>query len=138
MNFSGVLRIKNKDNTMKIIVCGGRDYSDKEFLFKILDFFHINKGITLIVQGGAKGADALAIEWANKNLVEYNTYLADWTAFGKFAGPLRNKKMAKDGADLCIAFPGGTGTKNMIEAATYFNIPVLDLEKMLDVLLDDL
>ena len=53
---------------------------------------------------------------------------ADWEAFGKKAGVLRNVKMAALGADLCIAFLHPTaanrGTRHMIDVAEKHGIPV--------------
>ena len=43
---------------------------------------------------------------------------AQWTKYGKSAGPIRNAEMLRFGKpQLVVAFPGGDGTENMIGQA---------------------
>ena len=51
---------------------------------------------------------------------------ANWDRYGSRAGVIRNYEMARAGADLCIACWDGTstGTKNMIDQARKYGIPV--------------
>jgi hypothetical protein len=102
---------------LRVIVCGGRDFSDKHFLFSKLDEFHQNNNITTIIEGGANGADFLAKCWANTNGIECITVQADWKTHGKAAGPIRNSEMLKLNPDVVIAFHGGAGTNNMLMQA---------------------
>ena len=103
---------------MKILVCGGRDYSDRAQLFTVLDFIHENKPISLLIQGGARGADSLSKEWAISRGVDNVEFPADWAKYGKSAGPRRNQKMLEDGGpDFVLACPGGRGTENMVDLA---------------------
>lgn len=103
---------------MIILVCGGRDYSDNSFVFQILDRVHRKYGITKIVHGGASGADTIADVWAVLAQVENKAYPVtkeEWKILGRKAGPLRNQKMLDNEAvDAIIAFPGGSGTQDMI------------------------
>jgi len=46
----------------KIIVCGGRNYDDRDQLFRILDAAHLMNPIILLIHGDASGADTLAKE----------------------------------------------------------------------------
>lgn len=116
---------------MRVIVCGGRNYSARTRVYTLLDAIHAVKPIRTVVHGDARGADTLAKEWAQRaaipRRVEVEAHPADWSKHGKRAGPIRNRKMADVGADLCIAFPGGRGTSDMILKATAAWIPVLDL-----------
>jgi hypothetical protein len=103
---------------MRILVCGGRDYNDIEALNQALDKLHAERRITLIIEGGAAGADAHAREWANANGVDVRTFYADWKTYGRRAGPLRNARMLDEGRpDGVVAFPGGIGTNDMIRQA---------------------
>lgn len=49
---------------MRILVTGGRNFSDREFLFATLDRLHAEKHIALIVHGDARGTAHLAGDWA--------------------------------------------------------------------------
>ena len=78
-------------------------------------------------QDGHAGADRLAARiWAAlKRPAE--AHPADWKKHGKAAGPIRNQEMleAEGGIDLVIAFPGGTGTADMVRRAEKAKIEVL-------------
>ncbi len=103
---------------MKLLVCGGRDYLDAELVGIVLDRIHKETPITLLIQGGAMGADSLARAWARRMGVENRTFEADWNKHGKGAGPIRNLQMLTEGRpDMVVAFPGGRGTTNMVDQA---------------------
>jgi hypothetical protein len=112
---------------MRVLVCGGRDYSDKARVFAVLDKLDGEAGIDRIIEGGAKGADTWAAQWGgSRGILE--TYPADWEAFGSMAGPMRNKAMLDEGKpDLVIAFPGGAGTRNMIRQARKAGVEVIEI-----------
>lgn len=115
---------------MRVLVCGGRDYQDSRRLFSVLDKLHQEAGIDAIIEGGARGADQLAREWAEHpyGCGGAETYEADWEHQGSFAGPARNKRMLDEGRpDLVIAFPGGRGTANMIRQARKAGVEVIEI-----------
>jgi predicted Rossmann-fold nucleotide-binding protein len=109
---------------VRVIVCGGRDYTDRESVFKALrklrDKAVAEDGLLQLISGGCPtGADALAREFA-KTEKSVLIYLepADWEAYGKAAGPIRNKLMLeKYDPQGVVAFPGGTGTADMVTQA---------------------
>ena len=113
---------------MKVIVCGGRNYSDKAFLYSFMDVGLTIKGLHIIV-GGAPGADSLAEQWARDRGVPFTTVKADWSKYGKAAGPLRNRRMLEmlGYGDRVIAFPGGNGTANIVKIAKMAQIPVYEV-----------
>jgi predicted Rossmann-fold nucleotide-binding protein len=113
----------------RVLVCGGRDYSDSRRVYQVLDKLHAEAGISCLIQGGARGADALALRWAeNISGVPSENYEADWEAHGTFAGPARNKRMLDEGRpDLVIAFPGGRGTADMIRKARKAGVEVVEI-----------
>jgi len=103
---------------MRVLVCGGRNYTDKSYLFAILNNIHRIHEIDCIIEGNQKGADRLASLWAKENDVSNLKFDADWTQYGNAAGPIRNRQMIKEGKpDIVIAFPGGKGTADMIKQA---------------------
>lgn len=112
---------------MRVLVCGGRDYDDWEALCRELEPF-LTDGL-VIIQGGAKGADFLARVWAKWRKVDQEEYPADWTKFGKGAGSIRNQRMLDEGKpDVVLAFPGGSGTRDMVSKAERSSIHVVKIE----------
>ena len=125
---------------MRVLVCGGRSYGELTLIrsgssdavmaesarlmaehFGMLGWLsdmHRTKPITCIIEGGANGADTAARIWAGMHDVPGATYPAYWKLHGRQAGPIRNRLMLTDGEpDLVVAFPGGSGTRNMISLA---------------------
>lgn len=114
---------------MKILVCGGRDYSDQEKVNEVLNIMHNANPVTTIVHGDATGADTLANNWAKGAGVNVVAYPADWKTYGKSAGPIRNEKMLNEqNPDLVLAFPGGKGTEHMMKIAKEKGVFIMRVE----------
>ena len=110
---------------VRIIVCGGRDYADRDHVFQVLDKIHTLRGISEIIQGECPtGADKFAREWAVNMGQEPTRCPARWDLYGKRAGPLRNRYMLTLKPDGVVAFSGGRGTQDMITAAQEAGVPV--------------
>lgn len=106
---------------MRVLVCGGRDYSDWKKVYDTLDALPV----TILIHGGASGADALASDWAASRLRPCMSYHADWSKHGRAAGPIRNQEMIDDAKPgLVVAFPGGRGTADLIRRASAAKIEV--------------
>jgi hypothetical protein len=109
----------------RILVCGGRVYSDRAAVYELLDNLHAEHSFSVLIAGGARGADSLAEEWACDRGIPTQIYQADWKRHGRAAGPIRNEQMLKEGhPDLVVAFPGGKGTAGMIALARAAKVPV--------------
>lgn len=81
-----------------------------------------------IISGMASGADTAAIDWAVCNWCKTHEYPANWNLYGKSAGYIRNKQMLDEGKpDLVIAFPGGKGTKMMVDIARKAGVQVMEI-----------
>jgi YspA, cpYpsA-related SLOG family len=111
-------------NGIKVIVCGGRDFRDRDAVFNALDRADNKRRIGLVIQGAAKGADTLALLWSIDRGVQCLSVPADWNAHGDAAGPIRNEAMLDLLPDAVIAFPGGKGTAHMVKLARDAGIPV--------------
>lgn len=112
--------------TLKILVCGGRDFVDYEYLDQMLS--KLIKPGDIVIHGAARGADLMAKEWADVHQIEERGYPAQWNTHGKAAGHLRNYQMlVKEEPDIVVAFPGGKGTLNMMSQAKIANVPVINL-----------
>lgn len=115
---------------MRVIVCGGRDQVDYEFVRNVLDHLHKEFNFTHIIEGEARGTDKMPRRWAEERGIPFTPVQAEWNKYGYGAGPIRNRLMVEQGKpDMVIAFPGGKGTANMIKTAGRFNIKVLEVEK---------
>ena len=120
---------------MRVLVCGGRDYDNREELYAVLDWIDCSwEGpgtfgpITVIISGHARGADSLAEQWAKDREVSLDIYPAEWDVYGKSAGFMRNQQMIDEGLpDLVVAFSGGKGTINMIKLSNQANIPLYNV-----------
>jgi hypothetical protein len=98
---------------VKIAVTGGRTYTDEAMVRRALELF---RDVTLLV-GDAAGADALARAYGKSAGWDIEVFVAEWDVYGPSAGPLRNAEILKWEPDVLLAFPGGSGTANMIEQA---------------------
>jgi len=100
----------------KLAIIGSRGFNDYTLLRSVLDPY--KDVITLVVSGGAKGADSLAERWAKENGIQVKIFLPDWDKHGKKAGLLRNDDIIKN-SDGVVAFWDGSsrGTQHSIELA---------------------
>jgi hypothetical protein len=124
---------------MRIVVTGGRAYPDREHIFAALEAIHRVTPITALAHGDAgeigpltgrlRGADRLAGVWAETKGIEvvpYPVTREDWKAYGRGAGPRRNRIMLEHfKPDAVVAFPGGNGTADCRRAARERGIEIL-------------
>ena len=115
---------------MRILVCGGRYYRNHERLDEVLDEISMAaQKVVLIINGGASGADSLAVRWAEERMLPVCTFTANWPKFGAAAGPIRNEWMLTYGKpDLVVAFSGGRGTANMVRLARGAGVEVREID----------
>lgn len=114
---------------LKVVVCGGRDFTDESRIWNGLEYFEETEGkIVSLAHGGAGGADSLAGEWARMNRVPCCVFRARWKLEGKKAGPLRNQRMLDHfKPDCVVAFDGGRGTADMVRRAEAEGVKVVRL-----------
>jgi hypothetical protein len=107
----------------KIIVTGGREYSDKEKVYSVLDHFNPD----VVIHGDCRGADSLASNWVKDNNKKEIPYPYP-SQYGKAGGPIRNEHMCSDHTDATlIAFPGGNGTASCIRIAKKLGLKVFEV-----------
>lgn len=112
---------------MRLLICGDRHWKDYDYIYKILQEY--SPMTTVVITGGATGADSIANQIATELKMTTEVYPADWKRYGKSAGPIRNAEMIKKGCpDVVLAFHNNLqlskGTANMITKAREVNIPV--------------
>jgi hypothetical protein len=115
-----------KQKSLRILVCGDREWKHKDSIMEVLKELQP----TVIIEGGAKGADTLVKECAKELNIEVREYKADWQRYGRGAGPIRNKEMIEEGRPaLVVAFHNdltkSAGTRNMVIQARKYYIPVI-------------
>lgn len=116
-------------SAVRVLVCGGRDYRNRERVYYVLDRYHAKHGpIQCVIQGAADGADRWAAEWGFDRGVGVASFPADWKTYGAAAGPIRNQQMLDEARPtVVIAFPGGRGTANMVRQARRRVLPVFEI-----------
>ncbi len=112
-----------EDYRTVVCVCGGRYYENKDRIRECLAKWRAGRWSDIIfITGECKtGADKHAKDIITKEFdLPYKGFPADWNAFVKSAGPIRNSEMS-DVLTHCIAFWDGkienSGTFDMIKKA---------------------
>ena len=120
-------------NKLYIIVCGGRHFIDFPLLCDILDNVIGDTKEIEIVSGHCQGADMLGEKYAEEHDMPVKLFPADWTKYGRRAGPIRNKQMVdyikSFDNRIVIAFTNENtiGTRNTIAIAKKAKIPVMEI-----------
>ena len=111
---------------MVVLVCGSRDWTDDQAIFKRLS--KLPDGTT-VIHGACSGADSLAGKIAKKLGLVVKEFPANWTKYDKAAGPIRNSEMLSYGVDLVLAFhcdiTKSKGTLDMVNKAKKAGVPVI-------------
>lgn len=125
---------------MKVLVTGGRGFFDASKMARYLT----QVAPRVVIHGGASGADTLADSWARRQApeIEVRRFPAHWDdlshpdavikrlpggkPYDARAGHRRNEEMLREGKpDLVLAFPGGSGTRDMIALARRAGLKVI-------------
>jgi hypothetical protein len=106
---------------IRLLVTGGRDFTDRALLDRTLDGIHRKHAIEVLIHGACHlgGADTLADEWAADRGVPVEPFpvVADDGPWPD-AGPRRNHRMLVNGRPThCVAFPTpkSKGTWDMVK-----------------------
>lgn len=101
----------------KVAIVGSRSFDDYEALCRFVGEC-VSETPSLVVSGGAQGADTLGERFANERTIPFIPFIPDWNSYGKRAGFVRNEQIVT-AADIVIAFWDGQsrGTANSIEIA---------------------
>ncbi|MFD3464829.1 DUF2493 domain-containing protein [Streptomyces sp. NPDC058682] len=112
---------------MRILVTGSRDWDDTQKIeleiFRVLYEMKTPHYQAVLIHGACPtGADALADKYARATEMPVIQRPANWAAYGKRAGYLRNVELIDLGPDICLAFirhgsRGATMTADLAELA---------------------
>jgi len=122
---------------MRILCCGDRNWglsnlrADEIKIKNALSNY--DSSDTTVIHGACGGADAISSTTARNLGMTVESYPADWTGYGRAAGPIRNQQMLDEGKpDLVIAFhsdiENSKGTADMVRRARKANIPIRVVE----------
>ena len=115
---------------MKLIIAGGRNFTDYTYMTKCLcDNADVMKAVAVgtlqVVSGTAKGADTLGEKFAVDMKADVIRFPPEYSVYGRGAPLVRNEQMAKE-ADAVALFPGGRGTDHMHRMALKEGITIYD------------
>ena len=109
-----------------VAIIGGRSFTDYNFMKAKVESWEEEHGsFKTVVSGAAIGADTLAVKYADEHSKQKLIYPANWSKYGRAAGPIRNKLICEC-SDVILAFPttDSIGTYDTIRQAKAFDIPV--------------
>jgi hypothetical protein len=113
---------------MKVLVCGSRDWEDRNAIGNRISALWREHGDEVtVIHGGAKGADQIANSFARMFGLQRRVFRPDYEQFGKgWAPKARNLLMLEQEPELVIAFQrnGSNGTQHTIDEARKRGIPV--------------
>ncbi len=103
-------------------IVGSRDYPSPDLVKAFVDQLPDD---AVIVSGGFKGVDTVAVEAAEARGLEVQVFPADWARYGQSAGPRRIQTIVEN-SDEVVAFWDGAsrGTLNTVELAREAGLPV--------------
>lgn len=115
-------RQKTTDSGFRIAIIGSRTFSNTKMLSRIMDEY-LGRA-TLVVSGGADGADKMGARWARKSGIPTKIFEPDRKRY-KHAYHHRNRLIAEN-CDLVVAFWDGrsTGTEYTIGFARKLGVEV--------------
>lgn len=107
-----------------LVIGGSRVFDNYDTLVKVVDsvlsYLDVDNSEVVLVSGCCSGADALGLRLAFERGWPVLRFPALWGRYGRSAGPIRNKEMAKV-ANACVLFPVAgvacRGTHSMAVAA---------------------
>lgn len=109
---------------MKVVVCGSRSIRDTDLVESLIEMAGFE--ITEVIEGGAKGVDTIAGEWARKKGIPVTVIKPQWNIHGLAAGPIRNQEMVKLGEAVIAIWDGKSrGTVSTIAFAEEAGKPVV-------------
>lgn len=112
----------SESKPLRVLVCGSRSRSGCRAVYRRLG--ELPNDVVLI-EGGSSGVDSDARHIAEGRGWKVETVEAEWTRYGRKAGPMRNQAMIDSKPDLVLAFPAddSVGTYDTIQRAKAAGIP---------------
>lgn len=111
---------------MKVIIAGSRNISDYQYFCNFMQTLYMADQITEVVCGMASGVDIMGKRWAEEKGIPVKKMPANWSLYGKAAGPIRNKEMAEYADVLILLWDGKSkGSQNMLNNAKTKDLKII-------------
>jgi YspA, cpYpsA-related SLOG family len=114
----------------KIAFTGGTDFNDHRLIFDTLDKVDAKHADMALLNGGSpKGAELIAVKWAENRHVPQIAFKPDWTRHGK-AAPFKRNDTILDALPIgVVLFPGSGILDNLADKARKLGIVAIDFCK---------
>jgi predicted Rossmann fold nucleotide-binding protein DprA/Smf involved in DNA uptake len=110
----------------KVAIVGSRDWADHE---AVTDYVNSLNADDIVISGGAPGVDTITEIAAIERGLAFLKFPAKWDQYGRIAGALRNRDIAK-ACDRLVAFwTGSRGTAITVQMAKDLGKPVIVFNK---------
>jgi len=114
----------------RVLICGDRNWSHSAPIYNLI---HLLNNNTLVIEGGARGADTMAGDIAHAAGLTVLKIMADWANKGRAAGPIRNREMLGESPNLVVGFHenifDSKGTKHMIDISRNGGYPYMVIDE---------
>jgi hypothetical protein len=121
---------------LTLIVTGSSRLADTGYIRQKLDTVvaHYGNPDVLVLVGERDGIYPAALDWARSRGHLYKPFPLDTARYGDAARHMLNRKLAKQVADLCVAFPlpGSRGTRDCLRWMRKARIPSITCEYALE------
>ena len=113
------------ERTVRALFCGSRNWTNRDAIASVIRELPEN---SIVIHGGARGADRLAAAAAHAQGVHTAIVAALWPIYGGSAGPRRNEMMLSLDPTVVYAFPmaDSIGTWHMMRIAHKAGIQVVN------------
>jgi len=109
----------------KVVIAGGRDFYDFNYMVECLDEYFSGRDNIVIVSGHARGADKFGEQYADLRGYPIIRMPANWKKYDNKAGFIRNHEMAKIADEVVVFWDSlSGGSKHMIDISEKRNLPV--------------
>lgn len=108
----------------KLAIVGSRNFCDERMFLKVLGtWIDVYGTPSVIISGGAKGADTFAEKYAEKNSIQTIIHVPNYAKYKGYVAPLMRNTLIVDDCDAVLAFPSknGSGTQDTIKKAQKAN-----------------
>ena len=103
---------------MKVPVCGRTGIRGAEKLNDLLEELHGRSAITCLANGGARGIDLLASQWAQRTCITVKSFKIDTAPTAEAFCTLNDKMLNEESPDLVLAIDPGPISDDLTRKAT--------------------